>query len=316
MKRLMALMALTTLTACDYAARNDLRSEREDGIYREAMDDYRAGRMDAAVKGFEKAVRNDPSNASARFQLACLHQDLKKDYLSAYCGYREYLFQHPESDRAKLARDRLSVCEREMAKSLAEKYALGDASAAERELAVLRDELKTYKDRVTAAEKNLGISQERVRALSAEKDRLIAVVKGDDDAAKDEPGMGDLAAILKEKDLLDEEDSGKDELAAVLKEKKLLDEEDETSTGSSLIPVRDKQAPVLQPETKPEAEGKSSPKAPDHPKTYVVEDGDTLYGVSKRFYGSIQYWKQIREANKALISSDNRLRAGDTIVLP
>ena len=295
MKRLMALMALTTLTACDYAARNDLRSEREDGIYREAMDDYRAGRMDAAVKGFEKAVRNDPSNASARFQLACLHQDMKKDYLSAYCGYREYLFQHPESDRAKLARDRLSVCEREMAKSLAEKYALGDASAAERELAALRAELKTYKDRVTAAEKNLGISQERVRALSAEKDRLVASIKGDSDAAKD--------------------DIGKDELADILKEKNLLDEEDETSTGSSLIPVRDTKVPV-QPEKKPVAEEKSSPKVPDHPKTYVVEDGDTLYGVSKRFYGSIQYWKQIREANKALISSDNRLRAGDTIVLP
>lgn len=295
MKRLMALMALTTLTACDYAARNDLRSEREDGIYREAMDDYRAGRMDAAVKGFEKAVRNDPSNASARFQLACLHQDLKKDYLSAYCGYREYLFQHPESDRAKLARDRLSVCEKEMAKSLAEKYALGDASAAERELAALRAELKTYKDRVTAAEKNLGISQERVRALSAEKDRLVASIKGDADASKD--------------------DIGKDELADILKEKNLLDEEDETSTGSSLIPVRDAKVPV-QPEKKPAAEEKSSPKVPDHPKTYVVEDGDTLYGVSKRFYGSIQYWKQIREANKALISSDNRLRAGDTIVLP
>ena len=316
MKRLMALMALMTLTACDYAPRNDFQNERENRVYREAMDDYRAGRMDAAVKGFEKAVRNDPSNASARFQLACLHQDLKKDFLSAYCGYREYLFQQPESDRAKLARDRLAVCEKELAKILAEKYALGDAGAAERELAALRTELKAFKDRVTAAEKNLGISQERVRALSAEKDRLIAVVKGDDDAAKDEPGKGDLAAILKEKDLLDEEDSGKDELAAVLKEKKLLDEEDETSTGSSLIPVRDKQAPVLQPETKPEAEGKSSPKAPDHPKTYVVEDGDTLYGIAKRFYGSVSAWRAIREANKTVISSDNRLRAGDTLVLP
>lgn len=295
MKRLMALLALTTLTACDYAARNDLRNEREDRVYREAMDDYRAGRMDAAVKGFEKAVRNDPSNASARFQLACLHQDLKKDFLSAYCGYREYLFQHPESDRAKLAKDRLVVCEKELAKVLAEKYGLNDAKSQETELAALRAELKTYKDRVTAAEKNLGISQERVRALSAEKDRLVASIKGDEDAA--------------------EADSGKDELAAILKEKDLLDEEDETSAGSSLIPVRDTKA-SLKPEKKPVAEEKTPPKAPDHPKTYVVEDGDTLYGISKRFYGSIQYWKQIREANKALISSDNRLRAGDTLVLP
>ena len=315
MKRLMALMVLTTLTACDYVARHDLRSEREDRVYREAMDDYRAGRMDAAVKGFEKAVQGNPSNASARFQLACLHQDLKKDFLSAYCGYREYLFQQPESDRAKLARDRLAVCEKELAKILAEKYALGDAGAAERELAALRTELKTYKERVTAAEKNLGISQERVRALSAEKDRLLAVVKGDDDVDKDASGKSDLSAILKEKDLLDEEDSGKDELTAVLKEKALLDEEDETSTGSSLIPVREAKAPVRT-EKKPVAEEKPSPKAPDHPKTYVVEDGDTLYGIAKRFYGSVSAWRSIREANKTVISSDNRLRAGDTLVLP
>lgn len=295
MKRLMALMALTTLTACDYGARNDLRNEREDRVYREAMDDYRAGRMDAAVKGFEKAVQNDPSNASARFQLACLHQDLKKDFLSAYCGYREYLFQHPESDRAKLAKDRLAVCEKELAKILAEKYGLNDVKTQETELAALRAELKTYKARITAAEKNLGISQERVRALSAEKDRLVASIKGEGDDVEDDSGESDLAAILKEKDL--------------------LDKEDETSTGSSLIPVRDTKVPV-QSAKKPVANEKPTSKIPEHPKTYVVEDGDTLYGISKRFYGSIQYWKQIREANKALISFDNRLRAGDTLVLP
>lgn len=295
MKRLMALLALMTLTACDYAVRNDLRNEREDRVYREAMDDYRAGRMDAAVKGFEKAVQNDPSNASARFQLACLHQDLKRDFQSAYCGYREYLFQHPESDRAKLAKDRLVVCEKELAKILAGKYGLNDIKTQETELAALRAELKTYKARITAAEKNLGISQERVRALSAEKDRLVALIKSEGDAV--------------------EEDSGESDLAAILKEKALLDEEDETSTGSSLIPVRDTKVPV-QSAKKPVANEKPSSDIPEHPKTYVVEDGDTLYGISKRFYGSIQYWKQIREANKALIPFDNRLRAGDTLVLP
>ena len=58
MKKAMALMALTILTACDYAVRNDIRNERDDRIYRAAMDDYRAGRMDAAIAGLEKAVRN------------------------------------------------------------------------------------------------------------------------------------------------------------------------------------------------------------------------------------------------------------------
>ncbi len=67
-------------------------------------------------------------------------------------------------------------------------------------------------------------------------------------------------------------------------------------------------------------DGPSSEKAkaalPERPKTYVVQEGDTLYGVAKRFYGTLTVWKQIRDANKAVISTDNRLRAGDTIVLP
>ena len=311
MKRTMALMALTLLTACDYAVRKDIRTERDDRIYRAAMDDYRAGRMDAAVAGLEKAVRNDPSNASARFQLACLQQDLKKDYLSAFCGYREFLVQQPECDRAKLARERLAVCEKETAHALAAKYGLNASDGFARELEAARAELKTAISRVAAAEKDLGASRERLRTLSAERDRLLSVVKGDED---DEAGTS--RGVVAEKDLLEEEEEGAGEsIQAILREKSILDKEDEESTGSSLIPVR-RVTDAAQKTDKVPDERRSGKKAPEHPKTYVVEDGDTLYGVSKRFYGSILYWKVIREANKALISSDNRLRAGDTLVLP
>ena len=296
MKKLIAMAALTILTACDYAVRKDIRAERDDRAYRAAMDDYRAGRMDAAIAGLEKAVRNDPSNASARFQLACLQQDVKKDFLSAYCGYREFLLQQPESDRAKLARERLAVCEKEAARTLSSKYGLNASDGLLKELDVVRAELKTAKSRVAAAEKNLADSQERVRTLSADKDRLLAAVRGED-AEAEETSDGDMKAILKEKDLLEE------------------DREDETSTGSSLIPVRKPVEAVKQEPQKP-ADVVPEKKAPDRPKTYTVEDGDTLYGIAKKFYGNIQAWKAIREANKAVISSDNRLKAGDVITLP
>lgn len=295
MKKLIAIAALTALTACDYAVRKDIRAERDDRAYRAAMDDYRAGRMDAAIAGLEKAVLNDPSNASARFQLACLHQDVKKDFLSAYCGYREFLLQQPESDRAKLARERLAVCEKEVARTLSSKYGLNASDGLLKELDVVRAELKTAKSRVAAAEKNLADSQERVRALSADKDRLLAAVRGEESEV--ENSGSDMKAVLKEKDLLEE------------------DREDEVSTGSALIPVRKPDEAAKQEQQKPD-DSASAKKAPDRPKSYVVEDGDTLYGIAKRFYGNIQAWKAIREANKATISSDNRLKAGDTIVLP
>ena len=313
MKKAMALMALTILTACDYSARKDLRGERNDRLYRAAMDDYRAGRMAAAFSGFEKAVNSDPANASARFQLACLQQDLKKDYLSAYCGYREYLLQHPESDRSKLAKDRMAICEGEMARTLATKHGLNSAEASEKRLANALAEIKTLKDRVAAAEKNLGSSQERVRALSAERERLLGAVKGMDEGRSD---ASDPQSILKEKASLDREtaeETGRRQ--DVLTAKRLLEEDDgdEVSTGSSLIPVRKPGDVTVQ--TPPPTEKKED-KGSARPKTYVVEEGDTLYGIAKRFYGSIRPWKMIREANKALISSDNRLKAGDTIVLP
>ena len=314
MKRLMALVALTVLTACDYSARKDLRSERDDRLYRAAMDDYRAGRMAAALSGFEKAVGNDPANASARFQLACLQQDLKKDYLSAYCGYREYLLQHPESDRSKLAKDRMAICEKEMARTLATKHGLNSAEESEKRLANALAEIKTLKDRVAAAEKNLGSSQERVRALSAERERLLGTIKGLGEGGSE---ASDSQSILREKASLDRETAEEtDRRQDVLTAKRLLEEDegDEVSTGSSLIPVR-KPEDVAVKEAPPPVEKKDD-KRPARPKTYVVQEGDTLYGVAKRFYGSIRPWKAIRDANKALISSDNRLKVGDTIVLP
>ena len=315
MKKAMALMALTILTACDYAVRKDIRSERDDRLYREAMDDYRSGKMDAAISGFEKAVRKDPSNASARFQLACLQQDVRKDYVSAFCGYREFLLQQPESDRARLAADRMAVCEKEMAAKLSSKHGFNTAEGFAKRLADAQAELKQLKDRVALAEKNLGVSQERVRSLSAERDRLLAAVKA---VGEDRSESSDMKEVLKEKQALEHEDAAPtDAMQSVRSEKQLLEaeEEDETSSGSSLLPARKPEDLVKSVDEQP-AKKAEEKKVPDHPKTYVVQEGDTLYGVAKKFYGSILPWKQIRDANKALISADNRLKAGDTIVLP
>ena len=309
MKKMLALTALTVLTACDYAAKLDLREERDNRLYREAMDDYRAGRMDAALAGFEKAIAKDPSNASARFQHACLLQDVKGDFSGAYCGYHEYLLQHPESDKSRLAKDRLAICEKELAKSLATKYglnAVGDAAAT---MDGLRSELKAGEARLAASEKNLGDALARVRALIAERDRLLKIVKGDCETT--------AAPVVKEaKDLLeeDEEDLAPSKPEDDEREKLLAESssEAEIATGPSLLPERKPEDLV---EKKPVKKAEK-PQPPNHPATYVVQEGDTLYGIAKRFYGGVSAWKSIREANKAVISADNRLKVGDTIKLP
>ena len=318
-KTLAALAILTTLTACDRAARQDLASERESRSYRAAMADYKAGRVDAALAGFEKTIREEPANASARFQYACLLQDSGKDCLGALCAYHEYIMQHPESDKAGVARKRMAMCEKELAQKLAEKH--GIAAGADRlgELEAAKGEVASLRKRLAEAEKGLEDCHRRIAAMVAERGRLVALVKGIGDGdERQEPG----APARKElKELLEEDDSEDGQRAAISADiAKLREEEkDETETGPSLLPARTK-ADIEKREAAKAAEQKRQEEAlasaTKRPQTYVVQEGDTLYRIAVRFYGRLSAWKIIRDANKAIISNDGRVRAGDKITLP
>ena len=315
MMALMAVMALTILTACDPDSRADSRAEQSDRLYKAAMEDYRSGRMDAATKGFEKLLAKDPANASARFQFACLLQDVRHDFCGAYCAYREYLLQRPDSDKVKLAKDRMAMCEKEFAKELADRYGLAGSGAATEELNAVRQQLKAAEARVAASEKNLAESLRRIRALSEEKDRLLNVVKGvggGTETAAAKPSVKEVRELLEEDEESAPLTAPAGEFASLLK-----DDKDGEALQSSLLPKQPEVKPSKKVEEKDGSDtDKAKPALPERPKTYVVQEGDTLYGVAKRFYGNISAWKQIRDANKAIISTDNRLRAGDTIVLP
>ncbi len=50
--------------------------------------------------------------------------------------------------------------------------------------------------------------------------------------------------------------------------------------------------------------------------TYIIEKGDTLSAVSKRFYGKAKFWRQIFEANRDTIEDPDRIFPGQSIKLP
>ena len=61
--RMMAALALLAVAAgCDRArSLSEIEAqERSTRLYTNAMDDYRAGRLDAAIKGFERVVLDEP----------------------------------------------------------------------------------------------------------------------------------------------------------------------------------------------------------------------------------------------------------------
>ena len=316
-KTLTALAILTTLTACDYVARKDLADERESRHYRAAMADYKAGRIEAAIAGFEKTIREEPANAGARFQYACLLQDSGKDSVGAYCAYREYISQHPESDKAAVAAKRMAICEKDVARKLAEKHGIAaDSALLARELESARKDMAELRKRLAEAEKDIEDSRRRVDSLVAERGRLVAIVKdiGDNvDQTPSAPSQKELRELLED----DEEEDGMRAKVSADVARIRAEEKSETESGSSLLPARTAED-IAKRDAAVAAEQKrrEDAAAPKHPPTYVVQEGDTLYRIAVRFYGRLSAWKRIRDANKATISNDGRVRAGDTITLP
>ncbi|AKS44687.1 LysM domain-containing protein [Octadecabacter temperatus] len=49
---------------------------------------------------------------------------------------------------------------------------------------------------------------------------------------------------------------------------------------------------------------------------YTVQSGDSLGAISIKFFGSIEHFETIFEANKGLLSSPDRIRVGQRLVIP
>jgi len=50
--------------------------------------------------------------------------------------------------------------------------------------------------------------------------------------------------------------------------------------------------------------------------TYVVQHGDTLASISRKFYKTSTRWKKILDANRDVISDPKKLAPGQTLVIP
>jgi LysM repeat protein len=62
----------------------------------------------------------------------------------------------------------------------------------------------------------------------------------------------------------------------------------------------------------------SSKKATSEKKdrSYVVQQGDTLFSISRKFYKSPKHWKEILNANRKNIHDPKKLTVGQSLVIP
>lgn len=76
-------------------------------------------------------------------------------------------------------------------------------------------------------------------------------------------------------------------------------------------------APVSAAPAEPQVQWEPQPQqapAASNSQNYVIQKGDTLYSIARRFYGSGNAWKTIAELNG--ITDPRQLRVGQQIILP
>lgn len=308
----MALLMMAVLTACDSRTVDSFKEERAHRAYQAAMDDLSAGRLDEALTGFAKTIRADPGNASAHFQLACLLQDRKHDFIGAMGEYRAYLLLAPDSEKATMAKDRLFRCEQTYKEHFIQENATKISADLTMEKKQLVQSLEESRAAVAGLKADLRTAQESLEREKKENVRLRTIIKGletEEEAPK--MGLVDARQLLEEEDepLSPEPFSEAQRLAAEAE----AEERDAGSHAALLAGQKKPSAMVAVTNAAPKAAQKT---LPPHPETYVVQNGDTLYKIANRFYGRTAAWKAIRDANKELISTDGRVRAGQTIRLP
>lgn len=84
---------------------------------------------------------------------------------------------------------------------------------------------------------------------------------------------------------------------------------------TDLPPVTADDEVVLVPMDSGAASADSSPAVPT-PKTHTVVPGDTLGKIAVRYYGKASFWKQIYDANRTVLDSPDKLKAGTVLTLP
>jgi LysM repeat protein len=302
------------------------QQQQQSRLYTNAMEDLQAGRVDAAIRGLERVVLEDPKSYEAHFQLATLLQDVKKDYIGAIAHYRAYMKVRPKSDKATVAQGRMKRSEDLLMAESVRKVGGNTADKIVEENEKLTADLAKLRSRILELEGELRAANKKVSDLTlANKKKADLIEKLGEE--KTSPAPRDISVKDALAELREEQDERRRKLINPTDKELLEDDMEEPGVRIANSP----EMKSLRNEFAKEDAGKTpfdsvvapkknseekKPSKPARPKTYQVQEGDTLYKLSVKFYGNGGHWRRIREANRATISPDGRMKVGQVINLP
>ena len=311
-------LAILAVSGCKPSvAVADARDRATPGFER-AISFEQVGKFDEAIKQYEQELLDHPRLLSAHLHLALLLHDHRQDYVGAVYHYQQYLKLRPGGEKDPMIEGRVRLAEQLLAAQLLRR--VGDsADPAQIQMSA---EIKNLNTRVTTLEGEKGtlvdekekLTQE-VQTAQGEVQRLRRLVDNlrlsdaDTTSTRTKPSV--LSRLLSRGNHVPEVEPKKlpplssDAIAAAREEAARMAAGD-GAAGPSAAAGKTVTPPVAN------SGGQRTPAL----KTYVVQPGDTLFGIAERHYGDGTQWPKVREANKSRIHADGQVRAGQVLLIP
>jgi len=284
---LLALCALLFAAGCERSGSLPFASEESDSDYQRGKQLIRQGRNQEALAAFLKVIAKRGDDApESHLEAGLLYQSHIKDPLAAIYHFRKYRELQPNSKQADLVRQQIDAANREYARTLPANP-LEDASVK-----------LVYNDKLDSLQRE----NEQLKAeVTALKGALPAGVAARPRLGFDIPEVAN--PLPRAAQVVPAEESSPS-LRAPLNP--------EPAAGSRNAPesiIR----PVPNPRAGPGAAANQTPGG----KRHAVQRGDTLSSLSRQYYGTSAKWRDIYNANRDILKSENEtLHIGMELRIP
>jgi phage tail protein X len=285
-----ALAALLLGAGCGGGDSQPLSAEVDDPAYRQGQQFVKQGRTQEALTSFLKVIekRGGQASAESHLEAGLIYLNHNKDPVEAYHHFRQYLAQQPNSREAPHVRELVDTAKRDFARSLPGQPLENQAARSQ-----LQDELVRLRD-----------DNEQLRAELAAARSGPAPLRTTRAPVSGEPPQSRLTLPTSPAPIIP------------------VDE----SSPITVAPPRTPPSTVVPGQMPQVSAGPNSRAAPLRPDTvatpparrHTVAPGDTLYNLTRKYYGAISAAKAdaIFEANRDVMKNPGDLRPGMEIKIP
>lgn len=287
------------LAGCGDDGRQSYATETDEPYYRQAEQMKRANRQQEALSAYLKVIEkrgDDAPESHLEAGLVYLHHI--RDPIAAIYHFRKYLALRPNSAQAPLVRQRIDAAIREFARTLPAQPL--ETQLQRVDLMAALDKMKLEND----------ILKQQVADLQAGR----GITAGADEESADSTSPAAVAvartpaAASKSGDFSINLDS-----MPTVRTRPARNEPAPAKATPPPSSAARQSAPASTKQSAP-AGAAATPRA--NGRSHVVQPGDTLSKLSQKYYGTRARWKDILQANRATMKSENDLHVGQQLVIP